>query len=105
VVCRASIVRENVKRQEDSEMGRRNSILKFAENISRRSITIGHVKVMSERDRLQLWCEERKIQLQFIQPGKPVKNAFIERNNGSLKSGLLNAYPFFTFQEIRQMAE
>jgi len=56
-------------------------------------------------DRLRLWCEERNIQLQFIQPGKPVQNAFIERNNGSLRRELLDAYHFFTLQEIRQMAE
>jgi putative transposase len=52
-----------------------------------------------------LWCEERNIQLQFIQPGKPVQYAFIERNNGSLRRELLDAYHFFTLQEIRQMAE
>ena len=56
-------------------------------------------------DKLQLWCEERNIQLQFIQPGKPVQNAFIERNNGSLRRELLDAYHFFTLQEVRQMAE
>jgi putative transposase len=56
-------------------------------------------------DRLQLWCEERSIQLQFIQPGKPVQNAFIERNNGSLRRELLDAYHFFTLQEVRLMAE
>jgi putative transposase len=56
-------------------------------------------------DRLQLWCEERKIELLFIQPGKPVQNAFIERNNGSLRRELLDAYHFFTLAEVRQMAE
>jgi len=56
-------------------------------------------------DKLQLWCEERNIQLQFIQPGKPVQNAFIERNNGSLRRELLDAYHFFTLTEIRLMAE
>jgi putative transposase len=50
-------------------------------------------------DRLQMWCEERNILLQFIQPGKPVQNAFIERNNGSLRRELLDAYHFFTLQE------
>jgi putative transposase len=56
-------------------------------------------------DKLQLWCEERNIQLQFIQPGKPVQNAFIERNNGSLRRELLDVYHFFTLQEVRLMAE
>jgi putative transposase len=56
-------------------------------------------------DKLQLWCEERNIQLQFIQPGKPVQNAFIERNNGSLRRELLDAYHFFTLQQVRLMAE
>jgi putative transposase len=56
-------------------------------------------------DKLQLWCEERNIHLQFIQPGKPVQNAFIERNNGSLRRELLDAYHFFTLQEVRIMAE
>ena len=56
-------------------------------------------------DLLKLWCEERDIELLFIQPGKPVQNAFIERNNGSLRRELLDAYHFFTLQEVRLMAE
>ena len=56
-------------------------------------------------DKLQLWCEERNTHLQFIQPGKPVQNAFIERNNGSLRRELLDVYHFFTLQEVRHMAE
>lgn len=56
-------------------------------------------------DKLQLWCEGRNIQLQYIQPGKPVQNAFIERNNGSLRRELLDAYHFFTLNEVRLMAE
>jgi len=56
-------------------------------------------------DKLQLWCDEQQITLQFIQPGKPVQNAFIERNNGSLRKELLDAYLFYSLQEVRQMAE
>jgi len=56
-------------------------------------------------DKLMLWCEEQQIQLQFIQPGKPVQNAFIERNNGSLRKELLDAYLFYDLDEIRLMAE
>lgn len=56
-------------------------------------------------DRLQLWCDERQIGLQFIQPGKPMQNGFIERNNGSLRKELLDAYLFYTLNEVRIMAE
>jgi putative transposase len=50
-------------------------------------------------------CEERGIQLQFIRSEKLVQNSFFERNNGSLRRKLLDAYHFFTLHEIRQMAE
>ncbi len=56
-------------------------------------------------DRLQLWCDERNIVLQFIQPGKPMQDGFVERNNGSLRKELLDAYLFYSLDEVRQMAE
>jgi putative transposase len=56
-------------------------------------------------DKLQLWCDEQQIHLQFIQPGKPVQNAFVERNNGSMRKELLDAYLFFSLGEVREMAE
>jgi len=37
------------------------------------------------------WCEERRIQLIHIQPGKPVQNAHIESFNGRLRDECLNA--------------
>jgi len=56
-------------------------------------------------DKLQQWCDDQHIRLQFIQPGKPVQNAFVERNNGSLRKELLDAYLFYSLPEVREMAE
>jgi len=55
--------------------------------------------------RLQQWCDNKQIRLQFIQPGKPMQNGFVERNNGSLRKELLDAYLFYSLREVRQMAE
>ena len=54
---------------------------------------------------MKRWCEERKIELRFIQPGKPTQNGFIERQNGSMRRELLNAYLFYSLDEVRHMAE
>jgi putative transposase len=56
-------------------------------------------------DKLQLWCDDQQIQLQFIQPGKPTQNAFIERKNGSIRKELLDAYLFYTVPGARAMTE
>lgn len=55
--------------------------------------------------KLEDWCTKRKITLQFIQPGCPTQNAFIERKNGSIRRELLNAYMFRSIQELREKCE
>ena len=54
---------------------------------------------------LQQWCDEHKIALQYIQPGRPMQNAYIERKNGSMRRELLNTYLFSSLAEVRLMAE
>lgn len=54
---------------------------------------------------LNEWCAARKITLQFIQPGRPMQNAYIERKNGSMRRELLNTYLFNSLAEVRILAE
>jgi putative transposase len=51
------------------------------------------------------WCRQHDIKLVFIQPGKPMQNAYIERCNGSIRRELLNAYISKTLSEVREKAE
>src|SRR5690348_17093240 len=55
--------------------------------------------------KLDLWCKEQKITLVFIQPGKPMQNAYVKRCNGNIRRELLNAYIFKTLNEVREKAE
>lgn len=55
--------------------------------------------------KLDQWCTDRKITLQFIQPGRPMQNAYIERKNGSMRRELLNAHLFYSLNEVRFLKE
>lgn len=47
------------------------------------------------------WCEERKIQLIHIQPGRPMQNGHVESFNGRLRDECLNANWFSTLGDAR----
>lgn len=49
------------------------------------------------------WCTDNEVTIQYIQPGKPVQNAFIERFNGSYRREVLDRYAFTTMQEARDI--
>lgn len=51
------------------------------------------------------WSEERQVRLQFIQPGKPVQNAFIESFNGRLREECLNANWFVNLADAKRKIE
>lgn len=55
--------------------------------------------------KLDAWSKEHRVSLVFIQPGKPMQNAYVERCNGNLRRELLNAYVFKTLNEVREKAE
>ena len=54
---------------------------------------------------LDAWAFERGIKLQFIRPGKPVDNAFMESFNGKLRDECLNQNWFMSVGHARGIAE
>jgi putative transposase len=51
------------------------------------------------------WCEERRIGLVHIQPGRPMQNGWVESFNGRLRDECLNANWFVTLADARQKIE
>jgi putative transposase len=54
---------------------------------------------------LDVWAYERGVKLHFIEPGKPVQNAFVESFNGKMRDECLNEHWFGTLAEARQTIE
>ncbi|CAI2035608.1 Integrase core domain [Serratia quinivorans] len=57
---------------------------------------------------LAQWAEEHGVQLEFIKPGKPTQNAFIERFNRTYRTyrtEILDFYLFRTLNEAREITE
>lgn len=51
----------------------------------------------------ELWAIDQDIRIQYIQPGRPMQNGYIERFNGSYRREILDAYVFFDLWEVRQL--
>ena len=54
---------------------------------------------------LTAWSEERGVRLEFIQPGKPVQNAYVESFNGRLRDECLNANWSTSLSDARRKIE
>lgn len=54
---------------------------------------------------LDQWAYERGVRLRFIEPGRPVQNAFIESFNGRLRDECLNEHWFLTLAHAREIIE
>jgi len=51
------------------------------------------------------WAHRFGLKLQFIRPGKPVENAFIESFNGKCRDECLNEHLFFSIEDARNKLE
>lgn len=52
-----------------------------------------------------LWAKGQGMAIQYIQPGKPMQNGFIERFNRIYRESILDAYLFFELDEVRKLTE
>ena len=52
--------------------------------------------------RLKEWAAD-KVQIKFIQPGKPTQNGIIERLNGTVRKECLNLNWFYSLEEINDL--
>ena len=69
-----------------------------------RSITVDHGTEFQSRA-LEDWAYRRGGQLDFIRPGKPVENAFIESFNGRLRDECLNMHQFASLADAQSIIE
>jgi len=69
-----------------------------------RSITVDHGTEFQSRA-LEDWAYRHGVQLDFIRPGKPIENAFIESFNGRLRDECLNVHQFVSIADAQTKIE
>lgn len=55
-------------------------------------------------NRLQAWAARKGIRLEYIQPGKPQQNAYVERYNRTVRYDWLNQYLFARIENVQEHA-
>jgi len=68
------------------------------------SITVDNGSECASRA-MDAWAYGHRIGLDFIRPGKPVENGYIESFNGRLRDECLNVSLFFSLEDARQKLE
>lgn len=54
---------------------------------------------------MEAWAYQYRVDLDFIRPGRPVENGFIESFNGRLRDECLNVEVFFALTDVREKLE
>lgn len=54
---------------------------------------------------LEQFCKSNDITLQFIKPGKPMQNGYVERFNRTYREDILDAYLFKSIKEVNELNE
>jgi len=53
---------------------------------------------------MELWCQEHNVILQFIQPGKPNQNGYIERFNRTYRDEVLDEHLFEDISQVKEFS-
>ena len=69
-----------------------------------KAITVDHGTDFTSKA-LDEWAYRRGVELDFIRPGKPVENAFIESFNGRLRDECLSVYSFESIAHAKDLIE
>ena len=51
------------------------------------------------------WCRSKNIHINYIQPGRPMQNAYIERFNKTYRGDILDAYLFENLEQVRLLSD
>jgi putative transposase len=78
--------------------------LVVAERGAPTSITVDNGSEFYSRA-MEAWAYQYGVQLDFIRPGKPVENSYIESFNGRLRDECLNVQVFFALADVREKLE
>jgi putative transposase len=54
---------------------------------------------------MDVWAYQYRVQLDFIRPGRPTENGYIESFNGRLRDECLNVEVFFALSDVRDKLE
>jgi putative transposase len=50
------------------------------------------------------WAKRQKIRLEYIEPGKPQQNAYVERFNRTVRYDWLNQHLFENIEQVQEQA-
>jgi putative transposase len=99
---RSSPILEVASRMSGHSVGVLDRIL--ATTARPRSITVDHGAEFQSRA-LEGWAYRQGVEFDFIRPGTPVENAFIESFNGRLRDECLNLHQFTSIVDARPKIE
>lgn len=55
--------------------------------------------------KMACWAEEKGVELEYIKPGKPMQNGFIERFNRTYREEVLDMYIFSKLSEVKEKTD